>query len=70
MTKRAMLGGTGIFERQEPQPAPARQVDRPDRVGRVPMPFWTTAAAKCEWPSKSIQNMAACVSPTKIHDLC
>jgi hypothetical protein len=57
-TKRATLGSTGIFAEERtagtPAPAPAtassaRQAsasNRPDRAGRVAMPFWTTAAAR------------------------
>ncbi len=49
MSKRAALGSTGVFDSAPtPQPIsqPAKTSDRPDRAGRLPMPFWTTAAAK------------------------
>jgi hypothetical protein len=61
-------GGTGVFA-AEPAPAPApvkkvarpklatteaTPIDRPDREGRKPMPFWTTEAAK-----KQLRIMAA-----------
>ncbi len=46
--QRATLGATGVFA-----PAPANRdaaqtktVARPDRAGRAPLPFWTTAPAK------------------------
>lgn len=48
-TQRATLGSTGIFADTQPAPieaAPAKPVSRPDRAGRTPMPFWTTAPAK------------------------
>jgi hypothetical protein len=51
MTKRATLGSTGVFEHQD---APAEPAPRPDRAGRLPMPFWTTAAAK-----RQLRMMAA-----------
>lgn len=51
---RAMLGSTGVFA--EPpasattavalQQAVGSSNKRPDREGRVPLPFWTTAPAK------------------------
>ncbi len=56
MSKRAALGGTGVFGSSaapppEPVPAPAA---RNDRTGKTPMPFWTTTAAK-----KQLRIMAA-----------
>lgn len=45
---RAALGTTGIFADTEPKRG-AEQVtslSRPDREGRVPMPFWTSISAK------------------------
>lgn len=58
---RAMLGSTGVFA---DVPAPAaknaaasittKATTRPDREGRVPLPFWTTAPAK-----KQLRLMAA-----------
>ena len=47
---RAMLGSTGVFA-EPPASAAATQPatgnnKRPDREGRVPLPFWTTAPAK------------------------
>ena len=49
---RATLGSTGVFA-EASSPAPTRRTQpeaasgkRPDREGRVPMPFWTTAPAK------------------------
>lgn len=46
--QRATLGATGVFA-----PAPSNReaaqtktVARPDRAGRAPLPFWTTAPAK------------------------
>lgn len=49
---RATLGSTGVFA-EAPAPAPkgaarseATSGTRPDREGRVPLPFWTTAPAK------------------------
>jgi predicted dienelactone hydrolase len=48
---RATLGETGVFAKQ-PAPAPAAPTGkavngkRPDREGRVALPFWTTAPAK------------------------
>jgi hypothetical protein len=43
--KRALLGATGIFA--DPLPEPSTEgSNRPDREGRVPMPFWTGLAAK------------------------
>jgi hypothetical protein len=58
---RATLGSTGVFA-AAPAPAskrasdakPADGVKRPDREGRVPLPFWTTAPAK-----KQLRLMAA-----------
>ena len=48
MSKRAALGSTGVFEVAPPRPTPqaTKAAERPDRAGRLPMPFWTTAAAK------------------------
>lgn len=49
---RATLGSTGVFAdltvttAPSPPPPQAVSVRRPDREGRVPLPFWTTAAAK------------------------
>jgi hypothetical protein len=45
---RAALGSTGIFAKTEPKRGATQiiSVKRPDREGRVPMPFWTTAPAK------------------------
>lgn len=44
--KRAKLGSTGVFA-EAPAPATATApVVRPDRVGRVAIPFWATAAAR------------------------
>ena len=49
---RATLGSTGVFAEApvsvpraaaEPEPTSSK---RPDREGRVPLPFWTTAPAK------------------------
>jgi len=50
-TKRATLGSTGVFAEEEvappkPAAATAKAAARPDREGKVPMPFWTTAAAR------------------------
>lgn len=58
-TRRAELGTTGVFAKDEtakPQPrpkaakksaaAPTKATPRPDREGRAPLPFWTTVAAK------------------------
>lgn len=52
---RATLGSTGVFA-DVPAPAvtvskeaanlPASGSKRPDREGKVPLPFWTTAPAK------------------------
>ncbi len=57
MSKRAALGGTGVFSAPpaaQSQPAPASSAARNDRAGRTPMPFWTTTAAK-----KQLRIMAA-----------
>lgn len=48
---RATLGSTGVFAEQPASatpstPTPPASGKRPDREGRVPLPFWTTAAAK------------------------
>jgi hypothetical protein len=44
---RATLGSTGVFAEAEPsEPEPARPGARPDRRGRVAMPFWATEAAR------------------------
>jgi hypothetical protein len=44
--KRARLGSTGVFA-ETPVAAPATALTaRPDRVGRVAIPFWATAAAR------------------------
>ncbi len=50
---RATLGSTGVFaatpaaiDKSTPEPKPAGSSKRPDREGRVPLPFWTTAPAK------------------------
>jgi hypothetical protein len=52
--RRAELGSTGVFA-DAPSPATsapassalkAGSVNRPDREGRVALPFWTTATAK------------------------
>jgi hypothetical protein len=54
---RATLRATGIFA-AVPKPtkvsAEARAVARPDRIGRVPLPFWATAPAK-----KQLRMLAA-----------
>ncbi len=49
---RATLGSTGVFA-EAPASAPRSATKsepisskRPDREGRVPLPFWTTAPAK------------------------
>ncbi len=57
MSKRPILGGASVFTPaaaplSAPSPAPA--ISRPDRTGRAPLPFWTTAAAK-----KQLRMMAA-----------
>jgi len=44
--KRALLGATGVFADPLPEPSQAEGGKRPDREGRVPMPFWTGIAAK------------------------
>jgi hypothetical protein len=55
MSKRATLGATGVFaglpklSERSPEPMP-----RPDRVGRAPLPFWATSAAK-----KQLRMLAA-----------
>ena len=49
---RATLGSTGVFAEQPASVATAvathqaANVKRPDREGRVPLPFWTTTPAK------------------------
>jgi PP-loop superfamily ATP-utilizing enzyme len=47
---RATLGSTGVFAEAEPtrasEPERARPGARPDRRGRVAMPFWATEAAR------------------------
>ncbi|MGH7083142.1 MAG: ribbon-helix-helix domain-containing protein [Acetobacteraceae bacterium] len=44
--KRAKLGSTGVFA-EAPAAAPTTApAARPDRVGRVAIPFWATAAAR------------------------
>ncbi len=48
---RATLGSTGVFADVPAPPKPAdaatgQTTTRPDREGRVPSPFWMTAAAK------------------------
>jgi hypothetical protein len=48
-TKRATLGSTGVFGEETAAPEPVAQSNataRPDREGRVSMPFWTTTAAR------------------------
>jgi hypothetical protein len=50
-TKRATLGSTGVFAEEQatatPAPEPAAATSsRPDRDGRVSLPFWTTTAAR------------------------
>jgi Antitoxin-like ribbon-helix-helix len=57
---RATLGSTGVFastspaDKNAPETKPASSAKRPDREGRVPLPFWTTAPAK-----KQLRLMAA-----------
>jgi hypothetical protein len=54
--KRAKLGSTGVFA-EAPSAAEAAQAPnpaRPDRVGRVTLPFWTTEAAR-----RQLRMMAA-----------
>jgi len=52
---RAMLGSTGVFAEPPVAPVASKKAPkaeavptgkRPDREGRVPLPFWTTAPAK------------------------
>ena len=47
---RATLGSTGVFAETDParadEPEPTRSSTRPDRRGRVAMPFWATGAAR------------------------
>jgi hypothetical protein len=44
--QRATLGATGVFAVQKARPVERTNAARPDRVGRAPLPFWTTTAAK------------------------
>lgn len=44
--KRAKLGSTGVFAETAPAAPAPTPVARPDRVGRVAIPFWATAAAR------------------------
>jgi Antitoxin-like ribbon-helix-helix len=44
--RRAPLGGTGVFADPLPKASEGPGANRPDRDGRVPMPFWTGVAAK------------------------
>ena len=45
--RRATLGATGVFADPVPQsPQVEGGAKRPDREGRVSMPFWTGVAAK------------------------
>jgi hypothetical protein len=54
---RATLGATGVFA-AVPKPTKlseeAKAASRPDRIGRVPLPFWATAPAK-----KQLRMLAA-----------
>ncbi len=57
MSKRAALGGTGVFGNSAPQqaePVIEAPTQREGRAGKTPMPFWTTLAAK-----KQLRVMAA-----------
>jgi hypothetical protein len=76
MTKgRATLGSTGIFADPPPdttpppkatarakRAAPSAPATRPDRQGKVALPFWTTAAAK-----KQLRMLAAAEDTTQQH---
>jgi len=44
--RRAALDATGVFADPLPEPVQAAGSKRPDREGRVAMPFWTGVAAK------------------------
>jgi hypothetical protein len=62
--QRATLGATGVFatvtkSKREAEPAP---ISRPDRVGRAPLPFWATSAAK-----KQLRMLAAENDTTQQH---
>jgi hypothetical protein len=66
MSKRAALGGTGVFSPSAPKPEPKEAVEpaggagRNNRAGKTPMPFWTTVAAK-----KQLRVMAAVADTTQ-----
>jgi len=44
----------GVFKTPQAQPQAPDKTERPDRIGRTVMPFWTTKAAK-----KQLRIMAA-----------
>ncbi len=56
--QRAALGSTGVFADVQPATpetaTTAASAKRPDREGRAPLPFWTTAPAK-----KQLRMLAA-----------
>jgi hypothetical protein len=53
---RATLGATGVFAKvsKPTNAAEAKVIARPDRIGRAPLPFWSTAPAK-----KQLRMLAA-----------
>ncbi|HKV55178.1 MAG TPA: ribbon-helix-helix domain-containing protein [Candidatus Binataceae bacterium] len=54
--QRATLGATGVFATvsKSAKAIEAKPLARPDRVGRAPLPFWATSAAK-----KQLRMLAA-----------
>jgi hypothetical protein len=52
--QRATLGATGVFPPAKREAAQNKILARPDRAGRAPLPFWTTAPAK-----KQLRMLAA-----------
>jgi hypothetical protein len=53
---RATLGGMGVFADLVPAKEEPPVIKRPDREGRVPMPFWTVAAAKRQLRMLAAEN--------------
>ncbi len=56
---RATLGATGVFAavpKSTKLSAETRAAARPDRIGRVPLPFWATAPAKSQLRMLAAEN--------------
>jgi hypothetical protein len=58
--QRAILGATGVFAPSKREATTDKVLARPDRAGRAPLPFWTTAAAK-----KQLRILAAEIDTTQ-----